>query len=349
MNTPWFGDFSWYQSNHTKDHFKLFKDNGMRGAILRASVSLSKDKFFDQLADWCGELDIKIAAYHYFYPGMSLDGQLSVFLSAIDQHLEVKSAWLDIEEYKNYNSGSFYSPAFLNTSYKTMRDKIKLALPAGIKYGNYSAQYIVNGYLSTKNIFGIVQPSPAITWMNEDLFWVAHYAKYYSWWTNYLASLGASWDTTAKPISISNLQNIMNTLAAHQVTGQFPLMPKGMTAFHAHQAITFIPLKEFIGLYGGSNIDYNITTEPFLDLIFGPTTPPEVPEPEPIIIETPANLRYKVTGSVWVRSTPDSSSPLNIIGWRLGGDVVTVLEIINGWARLLEGGWIYAKYLVLIV
>ena len=70
----------------------------------------------------------------------------------------------------------------------------------------------------------------------------------------------------------------------------------------------------------------------------GSTLPPNPPDDEPIFyVECIAQVALNI------RSTPDSSSPSNIVGTLLNGDVVGVIEEYLSWLKI-DKGWISSYY-----
>ena len=265
-------DVSVYQNTYTFEQFKLLINNGVAGVIIRAGAAHSEDNMLPTFVSWCRTLYIPYGLYFYVYPGLGIKYQAELFEMLISEYPDCKSVWIDIEEYKNPSSGTTYSPDILNAFYKGVFDYIKAAFPDKI-VGNYSGGWVLDSYMKQ-----------AWTWINTAPYWNAAYVKYYSWWHNYMNSLGASWDSDLRQISIANLSMIMAEIERHPLVG-----PAGVVKVSMWQAITFIPFVELSSWQ--KHLDYNICND--FDLIFGPPAPP----PAPVIGEKD----YRIDELKWLR------------------------------------------------
>ena len=320
------GDFSSYQKTLTLAKMKLFKDNGMAGAIIRACVSLFEDQWVKTVVGYCRALGIPFGFYGYPYPGQGADAQAKLLIKVIASYPDSKFAICDIEEHA-WN-GVEYSLTFLDTFYKSYFVQVE----AQKRTGNYSAAWVMDNYLSKQTTDSqgnkIITPVSA-KWISQEIYWNAHYVKYFRWWHDYLASLGASWDSDLHQISITYLPQIMETIWSHRSE---MFIPKGISKVHLWQCITFIPFTE-LGTYE-KHQDYSVCSDEDFTFLFGN------PAPQP-----PSQYRVIATLGLLVRATP----PINgvkgaIVGYRLYGQVVTVTQIVDGWGYI-GSGWVSMVYL----
>jgi len=316
------GDFSWYQSSLTLSKFKLLRDNGMDGAIMRAGCSFAKDTTAPIFAEYCDALGIPYGLYWYFYPGMNMDTQVRGFLEVIKALPNSKCAFIDLEEYAL--NGVTFSQTKLDAFYKTVWTQVKTSYP---RTGVYSAKWVLDTYIPN-----------AYKWINTaPFYWNANYVKYYPWWKTYMTSLGASWADDSKQISITNLNAIMEKINTHRSE---EVLPVGLKS-NLWQCITFIPFLDSELSYYEKHQDYNICTDEEFAKLFGGTYIPPIP---PVPPTSSAYIVVPLVG-VNVRATP------SLTGTKLGAlPYMTVVNIQSnnitlGWGQISSGryagSWVY--------
>ena len=251
-------DVSSWQDTYTFEKFKLLVDNGVDAAIIRAGFFNTEDRMLKTFVGWCNVLKIPFGLYWYFYPNsVSVQGEKFI---EVARNYDAKCLWSDVEEHTG-------SQSFLDGYYKTEFTKIKNAFPNKI-VGNYSGGWVLDSYIPT-----------LYKWAKAYPYWNAHYVKYYTWYKNYIASLGGTWDSSAKTISISNLKNIMVEIEKHPVTSA-----AGFDKTNLWQCITYIPFTELTE--GQRHLDFNICQDLDFELLFGKTSvPPVEPPVDPMILE----------------------------------------------------------------
>jgi len=201
--------------------------------------------------------------------------------------------------------------SYLDAFYKTEFTKIKNAFPVRL-VGIYSGGWVVDTYIP--NMY---------KWAGQLPYWDAHYIKYYTWWQKYVLGVG----------SISKLKNIMEEISRH---------PVGHAAGFETllwQCITYIPFTELT--YWQRHLDWNICSDENFIKLFGEHI--SEPLPQPVI------SKYKVnTYALTIRATPPVNGILGkVVGWLLYGQVVEVIEVVNGWANIGRG-WVSERYLALV-
>jgi len=338
------GDFSSYQRTLTLAKMKLFKDSGMSGAIIRACVSLFEDQWTKTVVGYCRALGIPFGFYGYPYPGQGADAQAKLLIKVMASYPDSKIAFCDIEEHA-WN-GTEYSLKFLDAFYKSYYVQVENYQNTVQKLaGNYSAAWVMDKYLSEHPLDakGNQTTLPvSAKWISQEIYWNAHYVKYFQWWRDYLASIGASWDSDIHQIPITYLPQIMETIWSHRSE---MFIPKGITKVHLWQCITFIPFEE-LGTYE-KHQDYSVCSDEDFAFLFD-----KVVQPEPVPDQ------YKVTArlGLLVRYTPPVNGVKgNVVGYRLYGQTVTVTQIIDSgdallgkWGEIGTGQWVSMAYLVAV-
>ena len=267
---------SFWQSTYTLESIKILKDAGMKAVVLRAGYANSEDTLLSTLVSYCDELDIPFGLYWYLYPEDNYQNQIDKFVSVIKKYPDTKNAVLDFEEYKmpslsnilsidiggsrlgsNYEKhmdalhkkglavtttklSANYSTKYLSAFYKNSHDALKKALTIPIM--DYSAKWCIDGYF----------PEVA-SWLKPEFYWNAAYVKYYLWYQDFITSLGGSWGSSDKLISISNLSIIMAEVEKHWDEQPLPL---GIDGCIAWQFNSFFPFEELTK--GQRNIDANL-------------------------------------------------------------------------------------------
>ena len=297
-----FCDMSYWQSTYTLDKIKLLKDYGMKAMVLRAGYADVEDSLLSTLVSYCRELDIPFGLYWYLYPGIGYQIQINKFVSVIKKYPETTCAVLDFEEYKmpslstratpsfneaklgsvyeeitdtlkirglgsSLNLSANYNSAYLSIFYKNSYDALRTALPA-MRIAGYSAKWCIDSYF----------PQVA-TWLKPEFYWNAAYVKYYSWYQDFIKSLGGSWGDSTKLISISNLPAILEEVDKHWIEQPLPASIRGCMAWQFNSFFPFLELS-----VGQRNIDMNLAPastfkEYFnLELEGGEPLPPETIE-----------------------------------------------------------------------
>ena len=279
MRKYMFVDASFWQSSYTLEAIKLLKDNGMNAMVLRGGYADVEDTFLATLVSYCRTLGIPFGLYWYLYPGVGYQVQIDKFVSVINKYPDATCAVLDFEEYKTFslnyrfsvlvdnggrlgsnyeshldsfyksglavgivpNLSANYSSTYLSTFYKTSHDALKTALP-NMKIADYSAKWCIDGYFPQVS-----------SWLKPSFYWNAAYVKYYTWYQDFMQSLGASWGDSTNLISISNLPAILAEVEAHW--NEQPL-PTGIPGCMAWQFNSFFPFIELTK--GQRNIDMNL-------------------------------------------------------------------------------------------
>ena len=323
-----FIDVSFWQSAWTLNKFKLLKQYGMKAMIIRAGYGTWLDKLAVTLIGYAREMNIPFALYWYLYPGIPFDVQIRAFIAFANNYPDCKSYFIDFEEYRSI-SGEIYSKAYLEKFYKNSYDYLVKVLP-GKKVGIYTGSWCVNAYFP-----GIV------TWMNKNKEWYAFYVKYFTWFQQYIASLGGHWADNSKPISISNLPKILEEVWKH--APQLKL-PDGITGWAAWQCFTFVAFTELT--YGQRNLDYNIAPPETYREYFGIGEAP-IPEP-PVVVEPPqpepneppyVPQKYKVTAwALNIRSGAGAYYP-STNKYLVMGNVILSIDEQNGWIKM-DKGWV---------
>ena len=324
-----FIDVSYWQSAWTLEKYKLLKEYGMKAMVIRAGYSTWVDKLASTHISYCREMNIPFGLYWYIYPGVPYDVQIRAFIGFANNYPDCKCYFIDFEEYRNLTMGEIYRKDILEKYYKDSYDYLVKVLP-NKKVGVYTGSWCVNQYF------------PKISsWMNNSKEWYAFYVKYLNWFKNYISSLGGYWADNSKPISISNLPQIMNEIWKHASEFQLPV---GVTNWGAWQCVTFIAFKELT--YGQRNLDYNLAPPEILKEWFGVEGVP-VPEP-PVIIEPPipeateppyVSKKYKV--KAWILNIRDGVGVgSKITGQYLYfGNIISSLDEINDWIKI-DKGWV---------
>lgn len=274
-----FCDMSYWQSTYTLEKIKLLRDNGMKAMVLRGGYADVEDTLLSTLISYCRQLDIPFGLYWYLYPGVGYQKQINKFVSVINKYPGTTCAVLDFEEYKmpllasfnevqkindsklgsNYeaimdslykvglgvgitpNLSANYSSSYLSTFYKNSHDALKNALPS-MKIADYSAKWCIDSYFPQVS-----------SWLKAEFYWNAGYVKYYTWYQNFINSLGGSWGDSTNLISISKLPEILAEVEKHW--GEQPL-PIGIQGCMAWQFGSFFPFEELT--LGQRHVDMNL-------------------------------------------------------------------------------------------
>ena len=137
---------------------------------------------------------------------------------------------------------------------------------------------------------------------------------------------------------------------AHYVTTSRIFTPSNVRAYAETLDLEGAIGRQFSG--GGLNVtglqrlDWNIFSDAGFAKMFDHQV--TIPEPPPVVVPppppVPTNL-YKVnTYALYIRDVPNG----RITGWKWKNEAVIVSEIVNGWAHLVQGGWMSVKYLVMV-
>jgi len=304
-------DVSLYQNVYNFDKFKLLIDSGVDAVIIRAGCYYTEDAMLLTFVNWCKQLNIPFSLYWYLYPNTT-STQADKFISVAKKYPESNGLWLDVEEHTG-------SASFLDGYYKSEFMKVKNAFPDKL-VGIYSGGWILNTYIP--NMY---------KWAGQYPYWDALYVKYAPWWRTYIASLGGTWDSSAKTISIANLNNIMLEIEKHPV-----VHANGMNTL-LWQCITYIPFTELTE--GQRHLDLNICSDVNFSKLFK-----EVPGE---IMDTNAVVTANVLN---VRSSPNVPllSWTNIVGKFVKGDRINVESVVDMWGKVTYpiAGYVSMGYVV---
>lgn len=303
MKNYMFGDASFWQSTYTLSAMKLLVNNGMKAIVLRGGYAETEDSLLETLVGYCRILKIPFALYWYLYPSVDYKKQINKFISVINKYPDAKSAVLDFEEYQmpplavrrglpplnegklgyNYeavmdsiasrglgiradlNLSGNYSSTVLSTFYKNSYDFLKYQLPS-MKVWTYSAKWCIDGYF------------PQVSgWIEPSFYWNAAYVKYYTWYQDFIESLGGSWGSSENLISITSLPAIAAEVEKHWNEQPLPIGINGCVAWQFGSFFPFVELTK-----GQRNFDLNIapasTFKEYFDLELegGEPLPPEI-------------------------------------------------------------------------
>ena len=255
-------DVSAYQSVYNFEKFKLLINSGVSAVIIRAGCYYTEDTMLLTFVNWCKQLNVPFSLYWYLYPNTT-STQADKFITVAKKYPENNGLWIDVEEHTG-------SASFLDGYYKSEFTKVKNAFPDKL-VGIYSGGWILNTYIP--NMY---------KWAAQYPYWDAYYVKYTAWWKAYIASLGGTWDSSAKTISIANLKNIMLEIEKHPI-----VHANGMNTL-LWQCITYIPFTELTE--GQRHLDFNICTDANFAKLFK-VVPGEIMETNAVVTANVLNVR----------------------------------------------------------
>jgi len=296
-------DLSLYQDSYSLEKFKLLDIDGV---IIRAGAAHSEDDMLPTFVKWCRELGLPFGFYFYYYPGLAVKSQCELFEVLVNEYPDCLSVWVDIEETKYFSSGNVISPDTLNAFYKTVFAYMRDAFPNKI-VGNYSGGWVLNTYIPK-----------AYLWINTAPYWSAYYVKPFTWYQNYIRSLGAEWDKEIPTIPVSSLRKIME-----KINNYWPPNPLGVTTVNLWQALTWFPYLDQL-TYWQKHIDINICSDENFTLLFGEVVAqPPTEEPMPAITnaQTTVNLNVRSIASTvgTIIKTLPTGTRINVTGTVLAG------------------------------
>jgi len=266
--------------------------------------------------------NIPYAGYWWVDPTKILSAQIAKIIYRTKE-LEVCALFNDNEQFwsdwaaierNDYATAlkTKFTDSYLNTYYKNTYDAVKAGLT--IPVGNYCAEWFINDYAPS------MRP-----WIGTNNYWQARYYRWYEpiWWAEQQKLLGTNYPAIK-----------LKELASKAILYNGSIIRQFETATNA----AGLPHNLDLDVMQNDSEYYRI----FKNTIIPPPPPPPLPPP-------PATMLYRVTEGLRIRQLPSLTSA--IIGYLNLGQIVSVSEIIDTgvggiWAKLVSGGYCYAKYLI---
>jgi hypothetical protein len=270
------------------------------GQVIRLGFGLTFDSMADNHIEQCIRLGLPYAGYWWVDPTRPVDAQAAMLVRAINQ-FNPHSIFLDFEQY--WTDWAAYMRQDLTQAYASRFSPQQLDDYYRSFWRKVTSTVTIPVGIYSADWF-ISQYSPGLSrWITTENYWEARYFRYYdkTWWADKQVELG-------KPFDIENMRDI----------GAYARIYKGI----GRQFESLVPV---VGI--PHHLDWNTWTPDGFLKMFGV----EVDHPEP---PEPIGQIYTVTTPAWVRETPNGK----IVGYRLKGASILVLDIASGWAKM-ESGW----------
>ena len=290
--------------------------------IVRIGYGITYDSIALMHISRAKERGIPYAGYHWVDPTKNLSSQIAKIIYRAKE-LEVCALFTDFEQWwsdwASIEKGDYITPlktkftdVQLNNYYKNIFDNVKSGLT--IPVGSYCAQWFMNDFAPSMK-----------TWVQSTNYWEARYYRWYepAWWAEQQKILGTNYPAIK-----------LKELASKAILYNGSIIRQFETATDA----AGLPHNLDLDVMQSDSEYYRI----FKHTIIPPPPPPPLPPP-------PATMLYRVTEGLNIRQQPSITSART--GGLYGGQIVSVSELVDTgtggiWAKLVIGGYCYAKYLI---
>jgi len=344
------------------------------GVIIRLSFGLNEDVMAEDHIVQANRVGLPYAGYHWVDPTRNLNQQVEFYKRMVAKHKpagmfnDYEQYWTDWAAYMRQDLMAAYATRFtaaeLNGYYSKFHTATKSGL--GIPVGGYSADWFVSKYAPDMN-----------KWVTQENYWEARYFRYYDvgWWQAKQKELGRDFD-------IQHMKEIGAYARIFKGIGrQFESYVEvgGLWDGVRYHLDWNVFADEGFGRMFGVAVDAQPESEPepepeplfktytvrtnawvrnapkgrIIDyrlkgaLVMGFDAASGwvrigVDQWMGLSVLAESGKTYRCTAAfLWKRETPNGIK----IGYLVKGQIVTILEIENGWGLIEGGGWVGMSYM----